>query len=364
MNLNNALKLAVAFLALNSGIQAWAGTISYTCDPTVSASTCNYLNTAIASLYNTTFTNASANIYVRYGTTELASSSSFLNNVSYTSYVAALAANPSKDALQVSALAALSLYDSAPYGSGDVDITDALGTALGFTGLTGTTASGAPCSFPNTGCYNAIITITNDPTTPLYYDNLGGPEPSNAYDFYAAIEHQTDAVLGTGSCISTQNVALTDGCEFSGEPSAADLFRYSASGSLILDSSLSTTPGAYFSYNGGATNGAVGIGGDPLFYNTLSNGEGYGEFLSSSPNCGTNLAIQDALGCPGEDGGLSILNDGRGEINLLNAVGYDLTNNVTTTPTPEPGTLSLLGIGFGTLALYLRRRRHADEVAV
>jgi hypothetical protein len=364
MNLKNALKLTFAFLALGSSIPVLAGTISYTCDPSVSASTCNYLNTTIAGLYNSTFTNASASIYVQYGTTELATSSSFFNDVSYSSYVAALAANPSKDALQVSALSALSLYDSGSYGSGNVEITDALGTALGFTGLKGTTASGAACSFPSSGCYNAVITITNDPTTPLYYDNMGGPEPSNAYDFYTAIEHQTNEILGTASCISTQNVALADACDFKGEPSAADLFRYLSSGSLVLDSTLSTTPGAYFSYNGGATNGAIGSGGDPLFYNTLSNGDDYGDFLPSSPNCGTNQAVQDAEGCPGKDAGLSILNDGRGEINLLNAVGYDVASSLTTTPTPEPGTISLLGLGLGTLAIYQWRRRGTDEVDV
>jgi hypothetical protein len=137
-----------------------------------------------------------------------------------------------------------------------------------------------------------------------------------------------------------------------------------SSGSLVLDSTLSTTPGAYFSYNGGATNGAIGSGGDPLFYNTLSNGDDYGDFLPSSPNCGTNQAVQDAEGCPGKDAGLSILNDGRGEINLLNAVGYDVASSVTTTPTPEPGTISLLGLGLGTLAIYQWRRRGTDEVDV
>ncbi len=249
------------------------------------------------------------------------------------------------------------------YGSGNVEITDALGTALGFTGLTGITASGAACSFPSAGCYNAVITVTNNPGTPLYYDNLGGPEPSDAYDFYTQIEHQTNEVLGTASCILTQGATLADGCDFKGEPSAADLFRYSAPGSLVLDNSLSSIPGAYFSYNGGATNGAIGSGGDPLFYSTLANGDDYGDFLSNSPNCGTNQAVQDAEGCPGKDAGLSILDDGRGEINILNVVGYHLTSNVIIASTPEPGTISLLGLGLGILALYRWRRRYRDGIA-
>ena len=116
---------------------------------------------------------------------------------------------------------------------------------------------------------------------------------------------------------------LADGCGGS-TPSAVDLFRYSGAGDLILDSSLSTTPGAYFSYDGGTTNGANGVANTPKVYNTLANGDDYADFVSSSPDCGTDIAVQDAEGCPGEDAGLTILNDGRGEINILNAVGYDL----------------------------------------
>jgi hypothetical protein len=42
----------------------------------------------------------------------------------------------------------------------------------------------------------------------------------------------------------------------------------------------------------------------------LANGEDYGDFVSSVPDCATNEAVQDAEGCPGRDAGFSILNDG------------------------------------------------------
>ncbi|MGB8014085.1 MAG: Ig-like domain repeat protein [Terriglobales bacterium] len=299
------------------------GVLTYTCDPTVAASTCDYLNTTIAADYNNTFANANANIYITYGTTGLGQSDQYLNIVSYADYVAALTSNTNQSPVQVAALSALNSYDASPYGSGDVNVTAALGTALGFTGMTGIAPGNSSCTLGSPGCYNAIVTITNDPGTPLYYDNLGGTEPSDAYDFYSVVEHETDEVLGTSSCIYSTGGGLVDGCG-SGVPSAVDLFRYSGAGDLILDSSLSTTPGAYFSYNGGTTNGANGAGGSPKFYNTLDNGDDYADFVSSSPDCGTNIAIQDAEGCPGEDAGLSILNDGGGEINILNAVGYSL----------------------------------------
>jgi hypothetical protein len=241
-----------------------------------------------------------------------------------------------------------------------MNITAALASALGLTGLTNSgvpVGSSTPCALGTSGCYNAEITVTNDPGTPLYYDNVGGPEPADAYDFYATVEHETDEVLGTSSCIDTGNGGLSDGCNGfgTGTPSAVDLFRYSAPGSLILDSSLSTTAGAYFSYNGGVTNGVFGAAG-PKLYNTLANGDDYADFVSSSPDCGTNQVVQDAEGCPGEDAGLNILNDGKGEITILNAVGFDLQPSAVT---PEPGTLVLFCSGVALLVGLKSRRRHS-----
>ena len=247
MNLKTALRLVVG---LACGVAMANAGITYTCDPSVAAATCNYLNTTVAAMYNSTFTDANASIYITYGTTGLAASQTAFNVVSYSAYVAALTANMS-DALQASAVAALNANDAAPYGGGNVNITAALADALG---LTGTTDSGVPvgggtlCTLGTAGCYNAEITVTNDPSTPLYYDNLGGPEAADAYDFYATVEHETDEVLGTASCIDTGAGTLSDGCDSfgAGTPSAVDLFRYSAPGSLILDSSLSTTQARIF----------------------------------------------------------------------------------------------------------------------
>ena len=185
--------------------------------------------------------------------------------------------------------------------------------------------------------------MTNDPGTPLYYRS--GTETAAEYDFYSAIEHETDEVLGTSSCISTTGPSLANNCG-AGEPSAADLFRYSSAGNLVLDSSLSTTPGAYFSYNGGVTNGANGN-----VYNTLDNGDDYGDFVSSCP--GGPLSVQDAEGCPGTSG-LDITNDGGAEINMLDAVGYDLNSS---TVAPEPRTSVPLSVGLLAIGLGIIRRR-------
>ena len=322
----------------------------YTCASNVATATCNYLNTTVASYYNDTFTNANADVYVQYGDTDLGESEQYLNFLTYTQYVTAYGNIPSKSPIQVSAQSALSTYDATPYGSDYVEVTSALGTALGFSGATGITTTEAACTIGTSGCYNVIVTVTNNADTPLYYDNLGGTEPSDAYDFYAVVEHETDESLGTASCIETTD-PLTDPCatdtDETGTPSAVDLFRYSSAGNLVLDSSLSTVPGAYFSYNGGTTDGANGIGGTPKVYNTLANGADYADYLPSTPNCATNEAIQDAYGCPGADGGLTILNDGGSEINILTAVGYQVPSTsfcTTANPNPNPNPESFVAV--------------------
>jgi hypothetical protein len=345
-------------LALGQTVPAFATGITYTCDPNIDATqagTCAYLNSAIAGIYNSTFSNANASIYVDYGTTGLGESTTgSYNEVSYSAYLNALSNNPNKDTIDVDALAALNNLDTAIYGSGSVEITSALGQALGFSSMIGTTADGDECFHPGTGgCYNGIITITTPAnlssetsgSQTLYYRQNGGTQPSNAYDFYSVVEHETDEVLGTASCIVTTTTALSDPCPLSGTgtPSAVDLFRYSSVDALIPDSAPSTTSGAYFSYDGGATNGAAGA-----IYNTMDNGKDYADFVQ---NCGQ---IQDEDGCLG--GRLDIDTDGGAEINILNAVGFNVN-------APEPGTTGMLGLGLALGIGAYRRRRSAANAA-
>jgi hypothetical protein len=330
--------------------------IVFTCNPNVNtthASACNYLNTTVAGYYNDTFTNANANIYVQFGSTGLGQSQFYYNFVTYSQYATAYTSIANKSAIQVSAQSALSTYDATPYGSDYVWIQPGIARALGISAevqggcvgcnlpLLGIKPNGNSvtyCTAGTAGCYDGIITVTNSNQITLYYDDDGGSEPAGAYDFYAVVQHETDEVLGTPSCISTSN-PLKDGCDNGsgghGTPSAVDLFRYSSAGNLVLDSSLSTTPGAYFSYNGGTTDGAVGVGGSPKYYNTGANGADYADYAYSSP-CAPNEAIQDAYACPGADGGLTILNDGGSEVNILTAAGYEVP--------PAPGSLQFVTV--------------------
>lgn len=297
--------------------------VTYVCDPTIDTrlpGLCSTLNTTIAGLYSKTFTNADAVIYITFGKTGLGSSSQFLNYVTYAQYTAKLTAlaTASTNPIQTAAVTSLSTYAAPVYNTGRVQITTALGRSLGFTGLTGSTKTGDPCTPGSTACYDALVTITNDPATALYFRT--GTERPDAYDFFGIAEHETNEVLGTGSCIDTNNAVLTNPC-LNNVPAAIDMFRYSAAGKILPVSALSAVPGAYFSYNGGTTNGANGVA-----YNTLANGSDYSDLAGVCPGI---QHIQDAEGCPGKDAGIDITNDGGAEINILNALGYTLTPVVT-----------------------------------
>jgi hypothetical protein len=334
-------------LLLGSVFQATPSGLTYTCDSNpndpgyVDPTTCNYLQTTIAGLYNSTFSNINANIYVEYGTISgLAQSQTPFNLVPYSNYLNALTASDGNNTIDVDALSALNSLDTAIYGQGNVNVTSALGTALGLSGMDGLTASGNTCFTLNSTCYDGIVTVTTQANLTsqangqtLWYRT--GTQPSNSYDFYSAVEHETDEVLGTASCVGTRNSALFDYCG-SGVPSAVDLFRYSSVGQLVPISSLSTTPGAYFSWNGGATNGA-----DGAVYNTLP-GQDYADFTN---NC---QFVQDSMGCLGQS--FDITTDGGAEINILNAEGFNLA-------TPEPAAAGMMTLGFTTIGAVAWRRR-------
>jgi len=336
-----------------------ASGVVYTCDPSVPAAYCNTLTTTIAGLYDSTFSNANANIYISMGDTSLGESIYVPNSISYASYLHDLTSEATGGVVQTDAIAALNEYDTpalCPQGlasfnctsNNQVAVTGALGEALGISTsqLRGVEADGSTvCYLSSAGCYSGDIVISDSAS--LYYRS--GSITGGEYDFFTAVEHETDEVLGTASCMNTTAASglLTDACGGHNE-SAVDLFRYNSAGKLALNSAyagLSSAPsGAYFSFNGGVANVAT--------YNTLANGLDYADFTT---NC---TYVQDAYGCAGM-AGLDITNDGPGgtngpEISILNAVGYDVV------VAPEPGTLGLLGAALGALGIYKRRmyRRH------
>ena len=338
--------LTAIVMVLNGlGSQRANAALTYTCDPSVSTVICTTLQTTIASLYNNTFTNIDADDYVTMGSTGLGDNEQYLNFASYTDYLTALTDAGSSGLVRTDALASLGVGSSAYalYSGGSVQITAALATSLGFTGATGITSTGASCPITAAGCYDDLITISN---TASLYDRVG-VQPAGSYDVYSVVEHETDESLGTSSCIGTTAGSLVNECG-TNIPSVVDLFRCHGSSHVLL----SGATGAYFSYNGCASNG-----GDGAVYNTLANGDDYADFISSSP-CQTTLFIQDGTGCPGYGGGLDITNDGPGgtdgpEITILAAEGYNV---------PEPMSLALML--SGVIGLIGSRRRGRGAMVV
>ena len=342
------------------------GNVTYACDASIDldgpSNLCATLNGTVgttfaggvAGIYNNTFTNANASIYIQFvSNTGLGESSQFNNLVTYTAYQTALQAE-STDA----AKSFVPGSEPGLYSNGDVSITSALASALGITTVDGgdpvlgIEADGATsCTTPGTGgCYNAVITLNspsglNSAFSQGYYFRTGS-QGADDYDFFSIVEHETDEVLGSASCISTTappSASITNGCGGS-SPSAVDLFRYTAAAARTL--MTVNGPAQYFSPDGGVTDF------DGNVYNNTENGDDWADFSSGC------TFIQDGTGCPGGGAGLDITNDfggGNGpEVAILNAVGFNL---VTTQTTPEPATFAMFGVSLAMLAGFARSRR-------
>ena len=279
-----------------------SGTIAYTCDATINAiaGVCNTLNTTIAALYSAAFSNANASIYITFGSTDLGESYTGLNLVSYSSYRGALLASES------SANDATAITDSvpatSPFGSDSVAITTATARALGFSTSPAITGNDGSC------CYDGMITISSSMRSSgdLYYRN--GTITSGQYDFYTVVQHETDEVLGTASCVF--------GCDFSGTIAfaPADLFRYHSSGTRSFAAGNNSSCAS-----SNSANACFSIDGIHMLqqYNNLDNGEDGGDW---APNCAHPL-VQDSESCPGV-AGLNI--SPTAEILVLDVVGFTL----------------------------------------
>jgi hypothetical protein len=338
---NRRCVLVAAALAV--GTVSANASILYSCDPSIGSGTCAALNgSAVSNVYSSVFSNANADIYITYGNSGVGSSSFNVTQVPYSQYYTALAASTDSP----TSLASLTpgVDPLIPYGNtdGDIDITAALANALGLSAngaeTAGVEADGVTsCTLGNSGCYNGVITMQ----TSSQWDFPPNAPPSGGWvDFYYVVEHETDEILGTSSCIGTSGGAAADVCG-STDAAPADLFRYASAGTRSFLSTANGTA-AYFSTDSGGT---------PIAYYINSPvGEDYGDWVT-----GGTVLVQDAEASA--DTLVDITNDGGSEIAVLDAIGFNLASSAV----PEPGGMALAGMGLAALELArtLRRRRQS-----
>jgi hypothetical protein len=301
-----------------------APSIVYTCDATINAlpGVCTTLNTTIASLYTSRFTDVNARIYIQFGATGLGQSDSAFNLINYTSFRNALNADQT-DASDVLAFTS-SVPATNPINSTyQVWLTNPNARALGIAANTGLMSDGSTfCTIGTTGCYDAIITISSSVQALGHLFYRTGSITGSQYDFYSVVEHETDEVLGTSSCAFPICNSSPQGIQ------PPDLFRYSSSGSRSFAAGNNNS-----CTSSSAGNACFSLDGIHMLqaYNNLNNGQDSGDWV---PNCVTPL-VQNASACPGV-GGLDI--SPVAEILVLDVVGYNLTLLDPTAVSPAFGS--------------------------
>jgi len=331
-----ATVLATAVLAALLATPAQALTIDPVFEGTVPAAVEGAIDTAINTLdglYANPVTITVDFTYSAGAAGNLLSTTQYYNDVSYSTYVAALkadsAANPGNTVL-ATAVANLPKGNDAN-GAKDLAITDAQYNLLSL--------------------YSKQLAL-NPIANPAPVININSSQPftfsgavaAGTYDAVGGLEHELDEVLGGGGGGSTLNEIADGACTagstqawFCNKVGSLDLYRYSAPNSPTLSTASNAT--AYLSFDGGKTS-IVAL-----------NQDSGGDFGDFAPNCGTGSGsgqlIQNAFNCTGAYEPYTTASP---EYTMMEAVvGFEAT-------VPEPMALACLLPG--ALALTGARRRH------
>ncbi len=277
------------------------------------------INAGIAQIENTVTNSLTVQITYSEGG-GLGESSTFYDNVSYTSFRAALAAE-TPTAIKTQALASLPNTTGNPVNdNADITVAEANAAILGLD----STVNGT-----NIGTVTLNTSICNLTRTSI--------DPTK-YDLESVAMHETDEMLGIGGAGSELNYVDEGGQGLSDPPGPLDLYRYSASG--VRSYTISSSSTAYFSVNGGVTD----ING--FNQNGMTDGSDFGDWATSA-----TPHVQDAYATPGV-----IVNLGTPEYDMYQAVGWNLSSSLLT---PAPGPLSVAGtcIFMAGCPAWLRRLR-------
>lgn len=294
------------------------------------------INTALA-FYETNISNTFS-LTIDFGTqaagTGASSIKAVYSSISYASYYNDLVASAASSGNTVQASAVASL-GTPVNGKNPVTNTTHVALTATLANVLGLVASYSQAWTQCDGLTGAAcIDIGTD-----YLSSGDGGTP--AAGLLGVVEHEFDEVLGTSSNLPNGGGTVPS------NPSAADLFRYSAAGVRSYstnDGSSATcpngTPAAYLSVDGGTTNLDN--------YNNCNNGADYGDWAynpSSAPQ------VQDAYGSPSDSPSLTLASP---EVALLSAIGYDFANPPTSAP--EPASIGLMAVGLAALRRVRRKR--------
>jgi hypothetical protein len=326
MNIAFRSATLAAALALGAGLSAADPTFTILYDPTVNFSAADKAQIQDAINFYTSTITSTFDVTIAFGAQSGggASTSTFSDTVAYSTFYSALVAKSSGNATDTAAIASLGgpNANNPVTNSSNISLRPTLEVALGI-------GSQVSDTFSNCGGVTADACIQVGANV---LNASGAPMGS----LMGTVEHEVDEVLGTSSALRSANSPTLPA-----DPSAADLFRYSASGvrgfayNSSTDVPCTGSPTAYFSINSGVTNL------NP--YNNCNNGGDYGDWIFTD-----GLQVQDAFG---PDDVASALSLGSPEVTLLDAVGY----NFGTAAVPEPSSLVLLLIGLAAIPVLRKR---------